>query len=100
MSENTDIGSKVNQILAMQEKHGKKLDCLDGKVNSITHVLGGSGMGDRGLVEQMTELKKYTYKKTTEHAKEISAFKIYVGIVSAGISAIFASIVSLFVGKQ
>jgi len=56
------IESKIDTLTEMVKSHGTKLDCVDDKVKQITTVIGGSGLGDKGLIEQFNEYKDSHHK--------------------------------------
>ena len=57
-------------------------------IAKITTVLGGSGMGDKGLIEQMSDLKVSHYKSK----QEVSKLKWFASLIAGGVSAIIAAI--------
>ena len=77
--------AKIDNLTKLMEKHSEKLDCLDDKVKKMTVVLGGSGMGDKGLLEQYDELQKSHHKlKRNVRDKDIQN-KTFTGLVGGGV---------------
>jgi len=58
----------------------------------ITTVLGGSGMGDKGLIEQMSELRTSHYKTKSD----VSRFKWIASGIATAIGGVWAAITALF----
>lgn len=81
------------------EKVESKLDNLttmvqdqSDEIAKITTVLGGSGMGDKGLIEQMSSLSQSHYKSK----QEISKLKWFASLIAGAISTVTAGLVSWF----
>jgi len=69
-----------------------QLDRIEQKVDQITTVLGGSGMGDKGLIDQHRELKTEYYKTKGE----VSKLKWVATAIATFVSGLWAAIVSYF----
>ena len=65
-------------------------------IAKITTVLGGSGMGDKGLIEQMSDLTGSHYKTKSE----VSRLKWIVTGIATGISTIWAGAVAWYNNTQ
>lgn len=62
------------------------------EIAKITIVLGGSGLGDKGLIEQMSELKESHY----ENKREVSKLKWLASLIAGGVSALIAGVAAFF----
>lgn len=69
-----------------------QLDRIEKKVDQITTVLGGSGMGDNGLIAQHRELKSDYYKTKSE----VSKLKWFASLIATGVSALVTGIATFF----
>ena len=81
------VESKIDRLTELVQDQSEELA-------KITIVLGGSGMGDKGLIEQMSELKNVTYK----NKQEVSRLKWFASLIATGISTIIAGITAYFKG--
>ena len=79
------VESKIDRLTELVQDQSEE-------IAKITIVLGGSGMGDKGLIEQMSELKNVTYK----NKQEVSRLKWFAGLVAGGISAIITGAAAYF----
>ena len=81
------VESKIDRLTELVQDQSEE-------IAKITIVLGGSGMGDKGLIEQMSELKNVTYK----NKQEVSRLKWFASLIATGISTIIAGITAYFKG--
>lgn len=61
-------------------------------IAKITTVLGGSGMGDKGLIEQMQDLKVSHYKTKAD----VGRLKWIAGGIASGVSSIIGGAIAYF----
>lgn len=79
------VEGKIDNLTSLVEKQGEKLDCLDDKIKKMYVVLGGSGMGDKGLLEQYNELQDSHHKlKRNVRDKDIQN-KAYTTAIGGGV---------------
>jgi len=81
------VEKKIDELTTLVKSHGKKMDCMDEKVQKITTVLGGSGLGEKGLLEQYAELNEshHKLKRNVRDANVITRFSVWlVGALVAG----------------
>ena len=61
-------------------------------IAKITTVLGGSGMGDKGLIEQMSDLKTSHYKTKSD----VGRLKWITSGIATGVSSIIGGAIAYF----
>ena len=79
----------MSEQLDRIEEH---LETQGEQLNKLTNVLGGSGMGDKGLIKQMQELKVSHY----ETKAEVNKLKWFASLIATGVSATVTAIVTFF----
>lgn len=79
------VEGKIDRLTELVQDQSEELA-------KITIVLGGSGMGDKGLIEQMSELKHSHYNSK----QEISRLKWFASLIATGISTIIAGVATFF----
>jgi len=79
------IEGKIDKLTDLVQDQSEELA-------KITTVLGGSGLGDKGLIEQMSELKTSHYKTKADVGK----LKWIASGIATFVSAIWAAVVTWY----
>lgn len=77
------LDSKIDKLTTLVQDQSEELA-------KITTVLGGSGMGDKGLIEQMSELKTSHYKTKSD----VSKLKWIASAIATFVSGVWAAIMT------
>lgn len=80
------INEKLDKII-------DKVACIDDDVKKITVVIGGSGLGDKGIIEQMQNLKTSHYVLES-NCKKIKTEINLIKKIGIGISTIITTVLS------
>ena len=84
--------TKIDDIASAVARIEEKQDGLCAAISTIKQVLGGSGLGDTGLIEQMTALKGDYYKTKSEVKKLKWGAGLLVAAVAGGASYLYKKI--------
>lgn len=78
--------TETQEIKHLLLEQSDKIDCLDDKIREIRTVLGGSSLGDTGLLDQFAALSD-SYNKTKN---DVSKLKWFAGLLGSALSAALA----------
>ena len=67
--------SKIPDLIQSHNGLKESVDCINGSIKEIQQELGGSKLGGKGLIEQVTTLKTNHYDLESRHEKLVT--KIY-----------------------
>lgn len=79
------VETKIDNLTEIMKSHTQKLDCVDDKIKQITTVLGGSGLGEKGLIEQFNSYKDSHHKLKRKVRDQNVANKAITGAVGTGV---------------
>ena len=81
-----NISQKLDNLTFLIQKQegtisgiNEKQDVLCGEIQSIKQVLGGSKLGDKGIIEQFADLKSDYYNTKSE----VNRLKWFAGVITA-----------------
>jgi len=89
------VETKIDTLTDLIKSQSDKMDCIDDKCKRITTVLGGSGLGDKGIIEQFGEYKESHHKLKRNVRDQNIVTRVLTGILG-GIIATWEYVKSVF----
>jgi len=79
------IEKKIDDLTDLIKLQSDKIDCIDDKCKSVVKVLGGSGLGEKGLLEQFDDLQESHHKLKRKVRDKDVQNKTLTGLLGGGV---------------
>tara|TARA_R110002020_G_scaffold220785_1_gene428725 strand:+ start:5975 stop:6250 length:276 start_codon:yes stop_codon:yes gene_type:complete len=81
------VEGKIDILTGLIKDQSKKIDLVDDKIKKINTVLGGSGLGDKGIISQFNEYKDSHHKLKRNVRDQNIVTRVLTGVLGGMVAA-------------